>query len=111
MPSLSDPDIDALWKRLGLQELREALIRTEGLARNFEAALKALPSCDDCARVALLDQIRKTGGALSSETVSLSVLAVNLKEAVAVAEKAQAGLAANAPTPCHCPEDQCTCHD
>lgn len=34
----------------------------EGLIGGFEEALKALPSCDDCARVALLDQIRKTGG-------------------------------------------------
>jgi len=110
MSLFRDSDIDALWKRVGLQELREALARTEELIRGFEGALKAMPSCDDCAQVALLDQIRKTGGRLSSETVSLSVLAENLKEAVATAELAQAELGANAPDPCRCPTGLCTCH-
>lgn len=104
-------DTDDLWRRVGLEELRQALERVTALANEFAGALKALPPCNACARVSLLEQIHTSGRHLSGEAGSLSVLAGALKQAVAAAEQTQAELVANAPSPCRCSSGQCTCHD
>lgn len=104
-------DAEDLWRRVGLDELRCALVRIECLTKQFEQALRALPPCSRCARVSLMEQIRETGGRLSGEAGSLSALAETLKRAVAAAEQTQAALAANAPEACHCTTSRCTCHE
>lgn len=104
-------DSEDIWRRVGLDQLRQALVSTQNLAESFEQSLRALPPCNACARVSLLEQIRTTGGRLSGEVTSLSVLADTLKQAVAAAEKTQIDLIANAPYPCQCSKGQCTCHD
>ena len=108
-----DGEIDSedLWRRVGLDELRQALGRVHGLTERFEQALHTLPPCNACARVNLLEQIHTAGRHLSGEVTSLAVLATTLKQAVAAAEQTQAELAANAPDPCRCSFGQCTCHE
>lgn len=107
---VTQADLDGLWKRVGLGELRAALLRVQELNREFERVLGALPSCDQCARAKLLEQIRGVGGRLSSEAVNLSVLAESVKTTVKVAEDAQCMLETNPPQPCRCPAGQCRCH-
>src|SRR3989338_3167269 len=99
IPELNSED---LWRRVGLDELRQALVRTQGLIQEFEQALRTLPPCNACARVSLLEQIHTAGRHLSGEAASLSVLAGVLTQAVAAAEQTQTELAANAPSPCRC---------
>ena len=111
MSETHEVDSNDLWRRVGLDELRQALARVQGLTAGFEKALRTLPPCNTCARVSLLEQIQATGRHLSSEAASLSVLASTLKQAVAAAEQMQAELAANAPEPCQCSSGECTCHD
>ncbi len=103
-------DVERLWKRVGLQELRQNLKRAETLIDAFEQALKSLPSCDECAKGALLEQIRVTSKEVGIEAVSLSVLAEAMREAVTVAEETQSELHANAPDPCRCAGERCRCH-
>ena len=107
-PELNSED---LWRRVGLHELRQALVRTQGLMQEFEQALRTLPPCNACARVNLLEHIHAAGRHLSGEVASLSALAGTLKQAVAAAEQIQTELAANAPAPCRCSSGQCTCHE
>lgn len=104
-------DSEDIWRRVGLEELRQALVRAQGLIEQFEQALHTLPPCNTCARVNLLEQISTAGHHLSGEVTSLSVLASTLKQAVATAEQTQAELAANAPDPCQCSTGECTCHN
>jgi hypothetical protein len=111
MPEKHDIDSDDLWRRVGLDELRQALARVENLSSGFEKALRTLPPCNTCARVSLLEQIQTAGRHLSSEAASLSVLAGTLKQAVSAAEKMQAELATNIPEPCQCSSGKCICHD
>lgn len=108
IPELNSED---LWRRVGLDELRQALVRAQGLMERFEQALRMLPPCNTCARVNLLEQIHTTGRHLSGEVTTLSILAGTLKQAVAAAEQTQAELVADAPEPCHCSSGQCTCHE
>ncbi|MBI4597862.1 MAG: hypothetical protein HY737_05620 [Candidatus Omnitrophica bacterium] len=108
IPELNSED---LWRRVGLDELRQALVRVQGLAAAFENALQTLPPCTACARVALLERIDAAGRDLSGEVTGLSVLASTLKQAVAAAEQTQTELAANALAPCRCSSGECTCHD
>ncbi|MBI3996446.1 MAG: hypothetical protein HY352_02180 [Candidatus Omnitrophica bacterium] len=108
IPELNSED---LWRRVGLDELRQALVRTRGLMEQFEQALRMLPPCNACARVALLERIDAAGQGLSGEIIGLSVLASTLKQAVAAAEHTQAELGANTPEPCRCSSGQCTCHE
>lgn len=103
-------DTEDIWRRVGLEELRHALVRARGLMERFEQALRTLPPCNTCARASLLEQIDTAGRHLSGEAASLSVLASTLKQAVASAEQTQAALVVNAPDPCHCSSGQCTCH-
>ena len=108
IPGLNSED---LWRRVGLDELRQTLVRAQGLMERFEQALRTLPPCNTCARVSLLEQIHSAGRHRSGEAGSLSVLAGVLTQAVAAAEQTQTELAANAPPPCRCSSGQCTCHD
>jgi len=107
---VTQADLDELWGRVGLSELRGALLRVQELSREFERALRALPPCDQCARARLLEQIRSAGGRLSSEAVNLSILAESVKTTVKAAEDAQCMLETNPPQPCHCPAGECRCH-
>ena len=100
-----------LWRRVGLEELRRTLAQVSDLIKDFERALRALPSCNQCARVALLEQIRGAGEALGRQTISLAMLAESLEGAVAAAEQTKAAFTANAPEPCRCPSGPCTCHE
>lgn len=104
-------DSEDLWRRVGLDELRQTLVRTQTLMQQFEQALRTLPPCNACARVSLLEQVHSAGRHLSVEAGSLSVLAGMLKQAVAAAEQTQTELAANAPPPCRCSSGPCTCHE
>ncbi len=108
--AVTQEDLDGLWKRVGLGQLRAALLRVQGLNREFERVLRLLPSCDQCARAKLLEQIRGAGSRLSSEAVNLSVLAESVKSTVKAAEDAQCMLETNPPQPCHCPHGECRCH-
>ena len=99
-----------LWKQVGLQELRHSLDRVRVLADHFEQLLGTLPPCQGCARATLLQEIRTAGGQLGSKIISLTVLAETMREALVTAQQADAELAANAPGPCRCPGEVCTCH-
>ena len=111
MATTGELETEGLWRRLGLGELRAALERISALEGRFEQALRALPPCTSCAKVAMLEDIRGTGRRLSGEAASLSALAETLKEAVAASLRAQEALTAQAPTPCRCASGQCVCHD
>jgi hypothetical protein len=104
-------DSEDIWRRVGLGELRLALAQVSELSREFERVLQSLPSCNQCARVALLEQIHGAGKALGRQALSLTVLAESLKGAVATAEQTQAELAEHAPYSCRCPATPCTCHE
>ncbi len=110
MSKVNSVDSEILWRRIGLKELRQALIGVEVLTRQFEEALRALPTCDECARTVLLEQINAAGSRLSSQVVSLAVLASTLKKAGAKAEEKIGQLMERPPDPCHCPSRECTCH-
>lgn len=110
MNATSGLEAAALWRQVGLDELRQALARIHTLATAFEQALAALPTCGECARAALLDQIRTRGEHLSGDVTSLAVLADTLESGVKAMEAAQGVLAASSPTPCRCESAQCTCH-
>ena len=110
MSAVRKAELEELWKRVGLSELRGSVQKAEGLIRDFEEALRALPPCDECARARLLEQIRGTGGRLSGEVVSLSVLAESLKTAMETAEQARQALEGAPPEPCRCPSGGCACH-
>ena len=86
------------------------LKRLGTLMDSFGQTVKSLPSCDECARAALLEQIRATSNQVGIEAVSLSVLAETLREAITVVEEAQSQLHANAPDPCRCAGQVCRCH-
>ncbi|MBI4341649.1 MAG: hypothetical protein HY598_05145 [Candidatus Omnitrophica bacterium] len=100
---------EGLWKRVGLEELRQALERVTALAGEFEAALKALPPCDACARALLLERIEAAGRRLGGAAISVSTLADVLRQAQATAEHAQQELVRCAPESCACPPGQCSC--
>ena len=99
-----------VWKRVGLEELRQALGRVTVMTRQFDGALQALPPCDACARAHLLEQIHVASRQLSQEAVSISMLAEALGAAIAAAERSRGYLVAAAPTPCRCQAGPCTCH-
>ncbi len=103
-------DSGDLWRRVGLEELRRELAQVSNLIKDFQCAIESLPPCDQCARVALLEQIHSTGKALGHQAISLTVLAESLEGVVATAERTQAELAANAPEPCKCAAGPCVCH-
>lgn len=105
-----DIDLDKIWSRVGLQELRSALRKIEDLSAQFEKTLSDLPVCDQCAHLRLLEEIQKKGKDLGGEVISLVSLAESLKNAVVIAEKTQEKLVEQCPETCQCHEDQCTCH-
>ncbi len=104
-------DSEDIWRRVGLGELRQELVRTQSLMQEFEQALRTLPPCNACARVSLLEQIHAAGRHLSVASGGLSVLAGTLKQAVAAVEQTQTELMANAPASCRCSSGPCSCHD
>ena len=95
---------------MGLEALREGLVEIDKLAQEFEDALKDLPSCDRCARVALVDQIKKTGSDLGSKVIGLTALAETLRTVLTAAEKAGSALVESCPSPCRCAPGECKCH-
>lgn len=105
-----DPEIEELWKNIGLEELRSALGRVDVSFRRFEKALAALPACNECAKTALLSEIETSGTELGGEVVGLLSLAGTLKAAVAAVEKTHAEFLQNCPEPCRCSGPTCTCH-
>ena len=109
MGASSGVESEDLWKRVGLEELRQALEHVTVLAREFEEALKALPPCDACARALLLERIEASGRRLGSAAISVSTLADMLHQAHATAELARQELARCAPESCACPPGRCTC--
>ena len=102
-------DTEDIWKRVGLEELRQALERVTTLAEEFEDALKALPPCDACARALLLERIEASGRRLGGAAISVSTLADVLRQAQATAEDAQQELVRCAPESCACPPGRCAC--
>jgi hypothetical protein len=110
MPNETLSDSENLWKRIGLEELRKSLTVLQELSQRFQDNLKALPECDECAKVMLIEQIQTSGDRLGAETVTLVALAGTLKKAVQVTETMQAELVKNGPDPCCCPTEKCCCH-
>ena len=115
MSAMSGPtrevDSDELWRRVGLAELRQALVRTEELMVRFEQTLQTLPPCTTCARAKLLEQLERQTGRLAQEMTGLAVLATTLKQTLVTLEQAEAALQQNVPAPCRCRTDVCTCHE
>ena len=110
--STPDPiDTDAIWRRVGLEELRQALRHIEDAMGSFQKTVQGLPPCNTCARARLLEHIRATSHRLGTEVVSLSVLADAMRMALEHAERTQARLMAQPPDPCRCDDRPCTCHD
>ena len=109
MSAPREVDSQDVWKRVGLEELREALRRVTTLVEEFEGALKALPPCDACARAALLERIETSGRRLGGAAISVSTLADVLRRAQSTAERARQELARCAPEACACPPGQCSC--
>ena len=110
MAIIKEIDTADLWKRVGLDTLREGLIEINKLVQGFEGALKNLPSCDKCARVAMVDQIKTTGSDLGSKVIGLTALAETLRAVLTTAEKARSSLVQSCPSPCHCAAGKCECH-
>lgn len=104
-------DAEQLWRRVGLDELRQALRRIEELMYGFEKTLRSLPPCDACARAKLVERIQSDSNRLSREMTSLSVLAETLKDTLGTTEQCTAALTANPPAPCRCTGGPCTCHE
>ena len=104
-------DSEDLWRRVGLDELRKALVRIEELMYGFEKTLRSLPPCNACARAKLVERIQSDSHRLSREMTTLSVLAESLKGALGTAEQCTTDLTANAPAPCRCTGGACTCHE
>jgi hypothetical protein len=111
MTASAGVDTEELWRRVGLQELRQALIQIEELMYGFEKTLRALPPCNTCARAKLVERIQSDSHRLSREITSLSVLAESLKDALSTTEQCTADLTTNAPAPCQCTGGECTCHE
>ena len=109
MAPSSGVDSEELWKRVGLEELRQVLERVTALAREFEEALKALPPCDACAQAMLLERIEASGRRLSGTVISVSTLADVLRHAQVAAEKARQQLVTCAPESCSCLPGHCSC--
>lgn len=101
---------EQIWKRIGLHELRSALENVVKAAQRFEQALEELPTCDECAKLALLEHIQDTGRKLGTQAASLSVLAESLKGTESVAENLKLSLIERAPKPCKCRGKACSCH-
>ncbi len=101
---------EQIWKRIGLHELRSALENIVKAAQRFEEALGQLPTCDECAKLALLEHIQNTGRKLGTQATSLSVLAESLKGTETVAENLKSSLIEHAPKPCKCNGKECSCH-
>ncbi len=101
---------EQLWKRIGLHELRNALENIVTAAKRFEQALRELPTCDECAKLALLEHIQNTGRKLGTQVVSLSVLAESLTGSADVAQNLKSDLIEHAPQPCKCSGKVCSCH-
>lgn len=99
------------WRRLGLEELYDEVLKAQEAIRSFEVTLKTLPKCQKCARAALLRNLQESGNKLSVQLISLGILSSALKEAVSAAEKVSADMAQNPPVPCRCAGEPCTCHD
>ena len=110
MPDPTFSDTDIIWKRVGLEELREKLEKVKLLSEHFEQALRNLPSCDECARAVLFEQIKKTGNDLSGEVLSLTVLSETLRSVVAAVEKSREKLTASPAPACRCSGNPCACH-
>lgn len=101
---------DELWRRVGLEELRHTIRQTEDAVHAFEQALKHLPTCNACARLALLEQLRGSSRNLGREAVGLQVLIATLQQTMDIVEREQAVLSEHSPTPCRCAGEPCRCH-
>lgn len=101
---------DELWRRVGLEELREAVKRVGGTMQQFERTLEALPTCNACARLVLLKDLAQASRQLGRETVGLSVLLDSLKQAMAIVEQEQQSLSEAPLQPCRCAGEPCRCH-
>lgn len=104
-------DSDELWRRVGLAELRQALVRTEELLVRFEQTLQTLPPCTKCAHSQVLGQLETETAGLSREMTGLAALAHAIRESAVALERTHAQLRRDAPAPCQCRAGTCTCHD
>ncbi|PIQ84645.1 MAG: hypothetical protein COV75_01205 [Candidatus Omnitrophica bacterium CG11_big_fil_rev_8_21_14_0_20_63_9] len=103
-------DTQELWRRVGLEQLRNTLGRISRMIVEFEEVLRSLPSCNECARSQLIQQLNQRSTTLSAEFTTLAVLAEGLQQAVAQTEAAHGELLERIPSPCHCASHPCTCH-
>ena len=110
---MSEPalfDVENIWKRVGLEKLRQQLRQVIVSSKKFEQSLRSLPACNECAKVVLLEHIQKTGRRLSGQVVSLTTLAETLKSTLKATEHVEKILIENAPPPCKCGSQKCSCH-
>ncbi len=110
MPSAKGLEGEELWRRVGLDELRQTLVRVETLMRVFEKTLRSLPSCNECAKARLLEHLRASSTRLGTVITGLAILAESLSSALTAAEQAQDGLTRQPVQPCRCSANPCTCH-
>lgn len=104
-------DMERLWRRVGLETLRQALGRIQNLEKIFEKTLEDLPVCDDCARRVLFEKLEQVGIRLGGEVLSVTTLAASFREALAVLERGRAELAGSLSHACRCPQEPCNCHE
>ena len=111
MPTSQTIDSDQIWKRVELEELRNAVKRAEYAIHQFERVLRALPSCNACARLKLIEQVQHTSGRLGKEAIGLTVLAQGLKNAMEAVDRTRSTLTQQSLAPCRCSGTECTCHE
>lgn len=110
MSPVSREELEELWKRVGLGELRSALEKVEGLRQDLERLLGDLPACDKCARAALMKQIEQAGIRLGGEVMGLTTMAASLQKTLAQAEGAVSQWVSQPAAPCRCAGEPCRCH-
>lgn len=103
---------EALWRRVGLAELRKALEQVTHSMQRLQQSMQDLPPCNACARTLLLQELHATSRQVSKDTVGVSMLTEALKAAVTAAEQVvQAASSVQSSPPCRCPTGPCTCHE
>lgn len=104
-------DIEQLWRRVGLDAMRQALARIRSLDQIFEKTLEDLPVCDDCARRVLFEKLEQVGIRLGGEVLNVTTLAASFQGALAVLERGRVELAGSLSHACRCPQEPCNCHE
>lgn len=104
-------EAEQLWRRIGLEELRQAIKKTRQTMDDFERTVEALPDCEHCARAAILQEVGHSSAALERSVIGVNLLASVLQETVAAVDKAKQTTAGRPVTACRCPAGPCQCQE